>query len=87
MARIFNIYFNLNGITHNGMVSVRTTPFFREYTLNFDEELLELLPANKIISTGPGKFIFQHATEQEYNPFAREVIRAVSEVNVPTEAK
>jgi hypothetical protein len=79
MARIFNIYFNYNNAVYNAMVSVRTTPFFTEYILDFDEELMELLPGNKIISTSPDHFIFQHASSQESNPLMQEIIRAVSQ--------
>jgi len=86
MARIFNIYFNYNNATYNAMVSVRTTPFFTEYTLDFDEELMQLLPGNKIISTSPDHFIFQHASSQECNPLMKEIIRAVSQQAQTTEA-
>jgi hypothetical protein len=87
MARIFNIYFDYEGTTYSGMVTVRHTPFFKEFTLNFDEELMQLLPGNKIISTGPEKFIFQHATGQEHHPLARAIINAVATNQLPTEAK
>ena len=65
MARIFNIYFEFEGIMYSAMVSVRTTPFLAEYTLNnFNEELLELLPGTKILSHSPGHFVFQNASSQ-----------------------
>lgn len=70
---------------HNAMVSVRTTAFFTEYTLNFDEELTELLPGNKIISTSPEHFIFQHASSSESTPLMKEIIRAVSQHAQATE--
>lgn len=86
MARIFSIYFDYNNKLHNAIVSVRTTPFFTEYTLNFDEELMQLLPGNKIISTTAGHFTFQHATDQDHNPLMQEIIRAVSQYGQTTEA-
>ena len=71
---------------HTAIVSVRITPFFTEYTLNFDEELMQLLPGNKIISTAPGHFIFQHVTSQDLTPLMKEIIRAVSQHGQTTEA-
>jgi len=80
MARIFNIYFSYNGMLQNAMVSVRTTPFYTEYTLNsFNEELLPLLPGNKIISQAPDHFIFPNASGQYSNTLMDAIIRAVSE--------
>lgn len=79
MARIFNIYFNYRDVQHNAVVSVRTTPFFSEYTLiNFDEELLQLLPGNKIISTKSGHFTFQHADSENLTPIMEGIIKAVA---------
>jgi len=86
MARIFNIYFSYEGSMHHAMVSVRKTPFFTEYTLDFNEELMQLLPGNKIISTSAGHFIFQHASSSELNPLMKEIIRAVSQHLHTTEA-
>lgn len=85
MARIFNIYFNYNDSMRSAMVSVRTTPFFTEYTLDFDEELMELLPGNKIISTSSDHFTFQHASSLEVTPLMREIIGAVSQHSQKTE--
>ena len=79
MARIFNIYFTYNDTQHNAMVSVRKTPFFTEFTLNSDEELMQELPGNKIISTSSNQFIFQHASSQQVTPLMEEIIRAVSQ--------
>jgi len=86
MARIFSIYFSYNDTMHNAMVSVRTTPFFTEYTLNFDNALMGQLPGNKIISTDTGQFIFQHTAAQDATPLMKEIIRAVSEHLQATEA-
>lgn len=72
---------------HNAVVSVRTTPFFTEYTLtNFDEELLQLLPGNKIISTNSGHFVFQHADTENITPLMQEIIKAVANHLQATEA-
>ena len=79
MARIFNIYFSYKNTMHNAMVSVRKTPFFTEYTLKLEDELLEHVPGNKIISTSPAHFTFQHASSQDSNPLMKELIRAVSQ--------
>ena len=80
MARIFNIYFSFNGLLQNAMVSVRTTPFYTEYTLNnFNEELLPLLPGNKIISKAPDHFIFVNASDNSSPTLMDAIIKAVSE--------
>jgi hypothetical protein len=86
MARIFNIYFTYNGTVLNGMVSVRTTPFYREYTLSFSDEVMELLPCNKIISTTPNQYQFLHSSNASATPLMQEVIRAVAEHLQTTEA-
>ena len=68
----------------NAIVTVRTTPFFTEYTLNFDEELLQVLPGNKIISTSANHFIFQHSTNNESSPLMKEILAAVSQhIQIP----
>jgi hypothetical protein len=87
MARIFNIYFSHDDVVHSAVVSVRQTPFFTEYTLNnFDEALLEQLPGNKIISKGPGHFIFPNASSDSSNILMESIIRAVTEHLHATEA-
>ena len=80
MARIFNIYFYFDDMMHNAVVSVRTTPFLTEYTINnFNEDLLNLLPGNKILSQGPGHFVFQNATAENSTALMDAIIKAVSE--------
>jgi hypothetical protein len=80
MARIFNIYFTYNGMMHNAIVSVRTTPFFTEYSLNnFNEDLLALLPGNKILSKSPDHFIFQNASSEHSPALMNAIIQAVAE--------
>lgn len=80
MARIFNIYFLFNDIMHSAVVSVRTTPFFTEYTLNnFNEDLLRLLPGNKIVSKAPGHFVFQNPSAENSTALMNVIIKAVAE--------
>ena len=68
------------------MVSVRTTPFFTEYTLSFDESLMKQLPGNKIISSHTGQFTFQHSDSENTTPLMKEILRAVSQHLQATEA-
>jgi hypothetical protein len=80
MARIFNIYFEFEGMVYNAIVSVRTTAFLTEYTLNnFNENLLELLPGNKILSQSPGHFVFQNASSENSTILMNVIIKAVAE--------
>jgi len=72
---------------YNAVVSVRTTPFHTEYTLNnFDDELLDLLPGNKILSHSPGHFVFQNASSDSPTLLMTSIIKAVSEHMHATEA-
>jgi hypothetical protein len=87
MARIFNIYFVFEGMMHNAVVSVRTTAFATEYTLNnFDDGLAEFLPSNKIFSQSPGHFIFQNASPESSKVLMDAIIKAVAEHMHATEA-
>lgn len=87
MARIFNIYFTFEGMMYSAVVSVRSTPFFSEYTLrNCNEELMQLLPGDKILSQAPGHFVFQNASATNSAPLMEAIIRAVSEHMHTTEA-
>jgi hypothetical protein len=61
------------------MVSVRTTPFYMEYTLsNLQEEILKQLPGNKIISPSARKFIFPNATPEHNRTLMDAIINAVT---------
>ncbi|MBD0332670.1 MAG: hypothetical protein ICV66_08440 [Chitinophagaceae bacterium] len=61
MARIFSISFLYNGMPHNAMISVQTTPSYKEFHISMmDEDLAELLPQNKIISIEPDHYVFKH---------------------------
>ncbi len=80
MARIFNIYFEFNNQQHNAVVSVRPTPFHTEYILNnFNDELLSLLPGNRILSRGPEHFVFSNAAGEGSRELMDAIIRAVAE--------
>jgi hypothetical protein len=80
MARIFTINFSYENNYYNAVVSVRITPFFVEYTLtNFNEDLLQKLPGNKIISKETGHYIFQNASAEHSEPLMKSIIKAVSE--------
>jgi hypothetical protein len=87
MARIFNIYFAFEGMMYNAVVSVRSTPFHTEYSLNnFNDELLELLPGNKILSKSPGHFVFHNASSENSTALMDSIIKAVAEHMHATEA-
>jgi hypothetical protein len=80
MARIFNIYFTYEEILHNAIVSVRTTPFFTEYTLgNLDEEIIRLLPGNKIIAKTRGELFFQHIAPHHSPLLMDAIIRSIQQ--------
>ncbi len=78
MARIFNIYFEYEGMAYNAMVSVRVTPFFTEYTISAGEELMQLLPGNKIASKGPDHFVFLNADNAVRTKLMDSIIQALS---------
>ncbi|MGE5518755.1 MAG: hypothetical protein ACM3VS_02430 [Candidatus Dadabacteria bacterium] len=80
MARIFNIYFTFEEVTHTAVVSVRKTAFLTEYTLvNFDESLLQLLPGTKIIKRSHENFIFLDANPSHSSALMDTILRAVAE--------
>lgn len=79
MARIFSIQFDYEGMVHSAMVTVRTTPFFTEYSINMlDEELMQQLPGNKIVSTEPNHLAFMNTSVQEVTPLMDCILTAVS---------
>jgi hypothetical protein len=80
MARIFSIQFDYDGVPQTAMVSVRDTPFFTEYTISMlNEEVLQQLPGNKIISTAPQYFTFLNTPVLEQTPLMEAIINAVSQ--------
>lgn len=63
MARIFTIQFTYDNESYNVMVSVTTTPFYKEYTLqNLDRSFSTLLPGKKLIATSSSTYLFPNAT-------------------------
>ena len=78
MARIFNIYFEYEGMAYNAMVSVRPTPFFTEYTISAGEEVMHLLPGNKIASKSPDHFVFLNADNAVRTKLMESIIQALS---------
>lgn len=79
MARIFSIQFDYEGSVHTAMVSVRTTPFFTEYSINMlDEELMQQLPGNKIVSTESNHLAFLNTSPREVSPLMESILNAVS---------
>lgn len=80
MARIFNIYVLFEEAMYSAMVSVRTTPFFTEYTLiHFNEDLLRLLPGNKILSRGSEHYVFPDACSENSIPLMNAITKAIAE--------
>jgi hypothetical protein len=79
MARIFSIQFDFEGIVHSAMISVHTTPFFTEYSINMlDEELMQQLPGNKIVSTDPNHLAFMNTPAIEASPLMKCILHAVA---------
>jgi len=79
MARIFSIHFDYEGMAHSAMVSVRTTPFFTEYSISMlHEELMQQLPVNKIVSTAPNQLNFINTRADEHSPLMDTILTAVA---------
>lgn len=79
MARIFSIYFTYEGVQQNAMISVRTTPFFTEYSVAMlDESIAGQLPNNKIISTSKNSFVFSDSAEENSPQLMHEIMQAVT---------
>lgn len=80
MARIFSIHFLHTGTTYNAMVSVRTTPFFTEYSINMlDDDIADQLPNNKIISTSKNNFVFSDSTQENNVALMNNILTAVAD--------
>lgn len=79
MARIFSIHFTYHGALQHAMISVRTTPFFMEYTVAMlDESIAAQLPNNKMISTSKGSVVFSDSTDENSPALMQEIIQAVT---------
>ena len=80
MARIFNIYFTYDDVLHSAIVSVRTTPFFTEYSIgNLDAELVLLLPGSKVISQMTGELFFQNVSSHHSVDLMNKIIQSINE--------
>jgi hypothetical protein len=87
MARIFSMFFEFENETFHTVVTVHTTPFFTEFRINIpNDRLRALLPGNKIISTSPFHYEFQHANKENSLPLMNEIIRVVSQHMQTTKA-
>ena len=79
MARIFSIQFFYNSALQNAMIAVRETPFHTEYKLTMlDDNLMDLLPSDKIISPAPGSFFFANTLIKDYTDLMKDIINAIS---------
>ncbi len=80
MAHLFSIQFDYQGISHNALVNVRTTPFFTEYHLGMlNEDVLNQLPGNKILSSSPVHYVFANHRSTASKQLMNEIIGAISE--------
>lgn len=80
MARVFTINFVFNEKQYHTLVTVKTTPFYLEYTLaNLDAELVQQLPGSKIISPSANQFLFANFTPLHSTTLMNAIIRAVSQ--------
>ena len=79
MARIFSINFLHDGIEHNAMVAVRTTPFFTEYSISMlDDTLVAQLPNNKILSTSKDHLTFLDSARENAPELMKDILQAVT---------
>ena len=80
MARIFSIDFIYNNASHRAMIAVRQTAFHTEYKISLQSvELQQCLLSDKIVSPGPGIFIFANTSVQDYNALMKQVLTAVTD--------
>lgn len=80
MARIFTIDFMHEGSLCHAMVTVRTTPFYTEYSVQIsDEAVAAQLPNNKIISAYRDNYMFSDSTSRNSTALMDELIHAISE--------
>ncbi|MFN2458289.1 MAG: hypothetical protein ABR502_08830 [Chitinophagaceae bacterium] len=79
MARIFSINFPHQGEMQNALISVRNNHSYTEYKIEMiRDELLKLLPDNKIISMSSKHFVFPNATTALSENLMTEIIKAVA---------
>lgn len=59
---------------------MRPTPFATEYTISMlEDDLMDALPGNRILSAEPGKFVFAHHNGVSPTTLQQSVLRAISE--------
>lgn len=79
MARIFSIQFTYEGVQHHAMISVRTTPFFTEYSVAMlGESIADLLPNNKIIATTKDNLAFSDSASENAPALMHAIIKALA---------
>ncbi len=62
------------------MVAVRQTAFYTEYKISLQSvELKDLLLSDKIVSPGPGIFVFANISVREYNELMKQILSAVTD--------
>jgi hypothetical protein len=80
MARIFSISFLHNGLERTAMIAVRPTPFATEYTITMaHEDLLEVLPSQKILSTERGSFAFVNPASKAPTALMTAILQALAD--------
>lgn len=80
MARIFSIDFIYKNASHRAMIAVRQTAFYTEYKISLQSiELTGLLLSDKIVSPGPGIFVFANMPVHEYNEIMNQILIAVKD--------
>jgi hypothetical protein len=79
MARIFSIQFNFNEALHNALISVHETPYHTEYKISMmDDDIMSLLPGNKVISTSLSQFSFPNTPSHTYSELMKIIIREIT---------
>jgi hypothetical protein len=79
MARIFSIDFIHEGNLCHAMVTVRSTPFFTEYSVQIsDEDVAAQLPNNKIVSSLKDSYVFSDSTSRNSAALMDELIHAIA---------
>jgi hypothetical protein len=68
-----------DGIEQHAMVTVRTTPFFTEYSISMlDEDLAAQLPNNKILSTSKDHFVFLDAAKENAPRLMENILQGIA---------
>ena len=79
MARIFSIQFNFNNALHNALISVHETPYHTEYKISMmDNDMMSLLPGDKVISTSTNQFSFPNTPSHTYSELMKIIITEIA---------